>query len=69
MYRTVTELTHDEINELKEAYFAELFYSDEDVLGDDITCGDDIPDAVIFEHYNGIDFVEEDFFCNTGLPF
>lgn len=66
MYRSVYELTPDEINELKWAYF----YSDEydNTLINNarlpILFPADIPDEIIFEHYCGIIFVEEDFSCN-----
>ena len=68
MYRTVYDLTADELDELRSA----LYWSMDD-------CGEDaretwefysdIPDSVVFLHYDGISFVEDDFFCNTGLPF
>ena len=67
MYRTVYELTAEELDELR----SNMFWSDEmdeDILGD-IDCYSDIPDSAVFAHYDGISFVEDDFFCNTGLPF
>ena len=67
MYRTVYELTAEELDELR----SNMFWSDdmdEDILGD-IDCYSDIPDSAVYAHYDGISFVEDDFFCNTGLPF
>ena len=67
MYRTVYDLTAEELDELR----SNMFWSDdmdEDILGD-IDCYSDIPDSAVFAHYDGISFVEDDFFCNTGLPF
>ena len=63
VYRSVHELTDDELAELKGNYYWELMdLNDED--SDYFTCPEDIPDDVIFEHYSGICFVEDDFFCN-----
>ena len=61
MYRDVRDLTEDELNELRWSYFWELVDTGED---DEIEWPDDIPDAVLFDHYAGISFVEDDFFCN-----
>lgn len=64
MYRSVYELTAEEIAELKNNLFwSDGFYYVND-LGIPILFSGDIPDSVIVEHYNGISFVEEDFFCN-----
>lgn len=65
-YKTVYDLTDDEFDELKQTYFWQLMYDDpdgEEVLGD-ITSWEELPDDVIREHYDGICFVEDDFFCN-----
>lgn len=65
----VTELNRDELDELKQTYASELVDSGEyeDVVG--ISYGEladsiVIPDNVIFDHFDGIDFTEDDFFCN-----
>lgn len=64
MYRTVYELTDEEIEELKETYYYQLVDTGEDEeLG--IDSSDGIPDELIYEHYDGISFVEDDFFCNA----
>lgn len=63
MYRTVQNLTRDELDELKETYFWQLMDENPEILGD-ITSAAEIPDNVIFEHYDGICFVDDDFFCN-----
>ncbi len=62
MYRTVYDLNRAEIEELKDAYFWSD-ETDEEILGD-ISAPWEIPDEVIYEHFDGISFVEEDFFCN-----
>ena len=74
MCKTVYDLTRDELDELKESYFYQLRDNDDEVLWalnnpnsqdiDGITAPDQIPDSVIFEHYAGISFVDDDFFCN-----
>lgn len=71
----VHELSRDEMRELKERYLIELADSGQyaEVLGVDwdapswgeLAGADEIvPDDVIFEQYEGIDFVPDDFFCN-----
>ena len=59
---TVFDLTREQLDELKEAYF----YAEEtaDILPDYITSPTDIPDDIILEHYNGISFVPDDFWCS-----
>lgn len=59
---TVRELTREQLNELKVDYvFKQFREQDEMPSYGDITCAVDIDDEVIFEEYDGIDFVEEDF--------
>lgn len=62
----VTELNRDQLNELKQAYITQLTECDDEVLGtsyEELIVSQDIPDEVIFEHYAGFDFSEDDFFC------
>ena len=61
--KTVNDLSRDELDELKENYFWQLQDNDEEVLSS-INSPSEIPDSVILEHYDGISFVEDDFFCN-----
>ena len=61
MYRDVRDLNQDELEELRRSYYWQLVDTGED---EGIEWVDDIPDAVLFDHYDGISFVEEDFFCN-----
>ena len=58
---SVYELTRNQLDELKTAYF----YQDEvqDILSENIVYPEQIPDDIIFNHYDGIEFVDEDFFC------
>ena len=54
----VQELNQNELEELRSNYFYDEninhFYRNVQ----------DVPNKVLFEHYGGISFVEEDFFCN-----
>jgi hypothetical protein len=56
--KSVQELNREELEELRFTYFynenINHFYRNVD----------DIPNEVLFEHYGGINFVEEDFSCN-----
>lgn len=60
-YRSVRELTRNELDELKQAYVTESVgnpsYGE---LADSVN----IPDAVIYAKYAGISFGPEDFFCS-----
>ena len=69
----ITELNREQLTFLKQAYmtqladegtFAEMFETDHDEPSwAEITFADLlVPDEVIFDHYEGTDFVEEDFF-------
>lgn len=60
---TVHELNIAELEELKETYFQQLLDTDPEVLGN-IESSDEISDWSIYNHYEGIEFVKEDFFCN-----
>jgi len=59
--KTVHDLSREELDELKMAYYDQLQYTDD---ADSFLCYDAIPNSVIFEHYDGISFVNDDFFCN-----
>jgi len=59
--RTVHELTTEELEELREAYFYQL----QDQGGETELQGpEEIPMSNVVEHYEGIMFTDEDFFCN-----
>ena len=62
MYKMVQDLSRDELNELKSSFF----YQDEtqDINESTFSTPEEIPDEIIFEHYDGVYFVKEDFFCN-----
>lgn len=62
MYKTVFDLNRDELDELKESYF----YNDEtkDINENEFIFPSEIPDDIIFNYYDGVMFVDEDFWCN-----
>lgn len=59
----VRELNRQQLDELKQWYVCETVDSPSygelaDAVG--------IPDDVVFEHYAGVDFVMDDFWCTAG---
>lgn len=62
MIKMVQDLTRDELDELKTAFF----WQDEtqDILEGAYSQPCEIPDEIIFEHYEDMTFVDDDFFCN-----
>lgn len=70
---TVQDLNRAQLDELKTAYF----WSDEtqDIIPDDITSPEQIPDEIIFNYYDRVCFVDDDFFSSfieeipCSLPF
>ena len=59
----VRDLTREQLQELKEAYFWQE--ETRDILGDDITSPEEIPDDVIFQYYEDVVFVNDDFICTA----
>ena len=65
---TVYELTREQLDELKNAYFwgeDTAHIPKFNALGLPALFPDDIPDSVILRHYSGIDFVPDDFSCSS----
>lgn len=73
MYKSVYELNRDQLDELKSNYFWS-----EDFPGcvyPHWQTGElvpvlfplDIPDNVIFDRFNGVSFVNDDFSCTAGM--
>lgn len=62
MVKVVQDLTREELDELKTAFF----WQDEtqDILEGAYSQPWEIPDEIIFEHYDGMTFMDDDFFCN-----
>ena len=74
----VRELSREQLVELKQNYmeelvnegtFAEVMGVDYDFpsYGDMADADIAIPDALMFEHYDGTDFGNDDFFCSADL--
>ena len=63
---TVRELSRDQLNELKQAYAARLAETGEEISYGELVETTEIPDDVIFNHYDGILFTDDDFFCSCG---
>lgn len=64
----VEDLNRKQLNELKQTYVIQLADcgEDEEVLGisyEELADSTEIPDEVIFNHYDGVIFTEDDFFC------
>lgn len=59
--RTVKELSRSELDELKQSY---LFDTVENPSYGEIADSINITDSVIFEHYTGYRFSDDDFWCN-----
>lgn len=63
---TVRELSRDQLNELKQTYAAQLAETGEEISYGKLVESTEIPDDVIFNHYDGILFTDDDFFCSYG---
>lgn len=61
--KTVYDLTREQLEELKNSFF----WQDEtqDILEGAYTSPEEIPDSIIFEHYDGVCFDDDDFFCTA----
>jgi len=73
----ISELSREQLIELKEHYMIELsdegIYAeimgvdwDEPSMGEIANADELIPDDVIFNHYEGFTFSDEDFFCTAA---
>lgn len=58
--KSVHELSQDELEELRDNYFAQLT----DLGEENFDSSDEIPMQNVIAHYEGTYFVEDDFFCN-----
>ena len=58
-YYMVQDLTREQLNELKHSFF----WQDEtqDILEGEYTSPKQIPDEIIFKHYDGVRFSADDF--------
>ena len=60
----VTELTREQLEELKQRYYMER--NDSVSYGGLASIDELVSDKEIFEEYDYIDFVNDDFFCTCG---
>ena len=62
---TVYDLDRDQLQELKQHYYAEK--TGEDLSYEELANIDDyVSDEEVYDEYDGTDFVPEDFFCSEG---
>lgn len=70
-YLTVSDLTADQMLELKQAYLCEHYNEIEDggdpLWGELANADSIVPDWLIFDAYSGVTFTAEDFFCSVGV--
>ena len=65
--KTVYDLNRDQLDELKQTYAFQLAETDGDALSyGELADASNIPDDIIFEHYDGVSFTDDDFFCSCG---
>jgi hypothetical protein len=69
---TVQELNQEQYKELCQAYITEFWSNFEDGTSSpsyaDLTCADElVAEDVIYRHYDGINFTEDDFFCSREV--
>lgn len=64
MLKMVQDLTREQLDELKNNFF----WQDEtqDIIEGAFSSPEEIPDWIIFEHYDGICFTDDDFFCTAS---
>ena len=60
---TVRDLSREQLDELKTAYF--WGEETQNILSDDVISPEQIPDEIIFNYYDGVTFVDDDFFCSS----
>lgn len=56
----VQDLSRPQLNELKESYAQQL--KQDDISWGELSEAHEIPDEIIFEHYDGVTFTHDDFF-------
>lgn len=61
---TVQELTQEQLEELREAYFHQLVEGGDEEVLNGIDQAEDIPIGNVKAHYEGVHFVDDDFFCS-----
>jgi hypothetical protein len=64
-YKTVRELSREQLDELKSRHYAEMHGADVSI-GDLMGIDELISDSEIFEEYKDDNFTDDDFFCSGG---
>jgi len=60
---TVRDLSRDQIDELKQAYVTEMVGNPSYM---ELADASNVPDGVIYRHYDGVHFGPDDFWCSAG---
>lgn len=63
---TVRDLNQNQLDELKNNYFYSHLDNDNSSQCDGYDFSYDIPNEVIYQEYDGIEFTEDDFFCSKN---
>ena len=65
---TVRQLNRDQLTELKQRMVSDEIYESEGRTPSygELVEAESVPDEKVFEKYDGIDFVQDDFFCTAG---
>jgi len=61
---TTEELSTEQLDELRDTYYHQLVDTGED---EELTGSIDIPNDVLFNHYAGVSFTKDDFFCSMDI--
>lgn len=62
MYKSVRELTHEQLDELRWS----TFYGRNNNLNDTIDSPDSITTETLYHLYEDVSFTDDDFFCTAG---
>ena len=65
-YKTVDELTPDQLDELKGAIVGEFLDKGRDVPAEYLDGNGDVTDSAVKSHYAGTVFTDDDFTCTAG---
>ena len=61
---TTYDLTRDQLDQLKQDFVFDAFRNDGKCCSYmSLACSSDVPDAIIHDYYEGMDFTDDDFTC------
>lgn len=65
---TVYDLNREQLIELKQHYLTQMYEQrGESVSQYELSIADEVvPDQMVYEHFDDVDFVNDDFFCSAG---